>query len=327
MTKKKSKARKYSKRKMERAAKKTWRREKRREALEQVKSYMVMRRNFRKPSTVDADVETEDRENDREIRLDDEIAFYECDGVGQCCLDRPLALEPGDVLRLMKNDAFRETFGIESTKDLYRKNEDGKPLLVRVYDEKSGLPACFAVPVFLGKDDDSQTACPFYLNGDVAKCHLGEDRLTQCTADPVVRLARMNGKRQIEGWSYALNDIPCMGCPKACSDKMHVCDTSDWLIEKGMGGVEGRFTESDTYTAFCDWLKRKKYPMPLNRMAVELLYNWNAVVDEHPRNAVEHITSTRRMLEEMSAQGWAEKYIEEQADEHSEPDKGDQNAD
>ena len=272
------------------------RKKERRDVCQQMAAYLKRRRQYVKPGDTNA-VKDDDRlPSDPSLYLDDSIAFANCDGVGACCLDQPLAVEPGDLLRIVKNDAVRMSFGIEKTQDLFAEREDGRPLLVHFWDEASRVPACFAVPVLLSEANDSQTACPFYQQ-DGSACMLGDDRLTQCKSAPVFRMARLDGNRKIDGWIYRLNDVPCMGCPKDCGKDRRIMSVKEWMGLSGMDGGEGRFAETDLYVACCDWLRRMELSVEYNRMAAEFLFNWNVLIEENPGNAKELITSTRLFLE------------------------------
>lgn len=275
----------------------------RREINRQMKSYICVRKKKIGSLPQRESGECDDRSPaDAEVLLADEIAFARCDGVGTCCIGQPLALEPADIIRIVQCENVREVLNVKDTGDLYVAGENEKPILLHFFDHKARVPVCFAVPKQLGPGDE-RTICPFYQMGPHPQCLLGDDRPTQCRSHPVARLARITEGRQIGGWTYRLHDVPCMGCQKDNATDRRIMRVDEWLRVCGMTGENGRYYETDLYVAFCDWLRRAKFPTQLNQLASAVLFDWGRIAEEAPGDVFSLISFARLSLERLEKEG------------------------
>jgi hypothetical protein len=179
--------------------------------------------------------------------------------------------------------------------DLYPKGDEPGPL-VYMFDETAGLPMCAVYRVEMAKlrgealpDIDSEKGkeqvCPFFGFKDdgTLECILGDDRLTQCKADPVCRVSRLAHKRRLSGWSYSLIDSPCMGCKAASETDERNMTVKDWMLSSGM---EDRLVESDMFHGFVLWLQGEVGKVPemsvfYSKLATSLLFDWHRFAIEH----------------------------------------------
>ena len=316
------KHKKLSKSKMKTKVKEQRRKQKKRELCQQMSSYMKMRRNFPKPKSVnEPEVTDQGTTTEKGLDLEAEVEFPDCDGVGHCCVDRPLSVEPGDVLRIIGNEAARERFGIKNTGDLY-KTDTKSPLMLKFWDEKTGMPCCFVRPVPLTGERDGPTACPFYIHpressdGQTHECVLGEDRLTQCKPDPIMRVSRVDDGGRICGWSYTLSETKCMGCPKSKPSMRRVQSVESWMLNTKMLRENGRYAETDMYVLYSSWLKTLDANVPTKRMAMEFIFNWSMLTGESdggqigPQSVPDILMSARMMTERLVAEKWGSDFGE-----------------
>jgi hypothetical protein len=240
----KKKKRAKTKRKQKQAVEKAARRKMTRAAQDQVRVYMKQRRHVTKGRG--------ERVEEDKITLDTVCSMAKCDGVGNCCKDRPLFVEPADVFRIVKNEQVRKTFGVTSTRDLYR-SEEGKRLLMYTYDREQRLPVCMVVSKEYPGSEGNVRVCSFYRDDVMGPvCILGEDRLTCCKSDPITRFGRVTNKRTISGWGYDHNKIICASCPQADPNGVREQTVGSWLK---VCGAEERYRESDLFLAFIDCMK------------------------------------------------------------------------
>jgi len=132
------KNRQSQKRKQRLAQKKAIRTKIQKKAGEAVRLYM---RHRRKPISLPDGPE---QSNTPHFLDTDTVSFAQCNGVGLCCRNRPLYVEPGDVYRIMRNERAIQKFGLSKTMDLYPGKDCEKvstPLVYNV-DEKSFVPFC-----------------------------------------------------------------------------------------------------------------------------------------------------------------------------------------
>lgn len=321
---KKKKNRQQVKRKQKQAVKEAARKSLQRKANAAVRQYMKGRRKVTGGPVPQP--ETSNR-----LQLDQEVTFAQCEGVGECCKNRPIYVEPGDVYRIMHNERAREKFGLRVTPDLYPKEaEDGKmvpgPLIYQV-DKRSFLPFCAVHRVELSKIlppdgikprisvSGGDQACPFlgFLEDGTPECILGDDRLTQCASDPICRTSRVPGLRRLSAWEYAHMDKPCVGCLQASEDQDRTMIVRDWLVQRGM---EDRLAESDQFHGFIDWLRDQMKAFDGQgdheffwKMAANIMFDWHKfaidyleqpieeVLDHGPESARGVVESARTLME------------------------------
>lgn len=204
----------------------------------------------------------------------DTVSIVQCSGVGDCCYDRPLFVEPTDVFRILNNQDVVKKFGVQKTMDLYRKkDEEGYRLLAYGADSKASLPYCRVNLV----DEGDKKVCPF-KDGDL--CVLGEDRLTQCKADPVCRATRVQGQRGFAAWRYFTIDSICAVCSSSKTGEEPNPSVSyqirNWMIDKNM---RERVEDSDLFHAFISWMHSFVKTEGQVSMASALLFNWDMFLD------------------------------------------------
>jgi len=283
----KQKARSHQKRVQQRAVKEAARKKLNQKAKEQVRRYLKGTRRPSPPRAEQKPTGPTPIQASKALSLDDTATFAYCDGVGECCKNRPIFVEPSDVFRIMKNTRAREKFNLITTSDLYPKDKEPGPLAYYT-DKQTHLPFCGVHRVEMqGKDGKVDQVCPFFEMGkNGPECILGEDRLTQCKADPVCRLSRLNAKRRLCGWDYGLIDQPCLECDQAADDKMREEKVEDWLISCGM---EERLMESDLFHGFIGWLQRLTTSEFHWKFATVLLFDWHRYSIEHLLQPLEEV--------------------------------------
>lgn len=261
--------REKTKRKQRRAAKEAGRKEMNRIGKEQVRVWL------RKRSSVIGKGNTRDNSDDSiGVGLDENIVIPQCGGVGDCCRNRPLFLEPSDVLRIISNKNVQEKFGVLLTTDLYVERNGSPPLLIYDFNVASDIPMCF---VNWKSDPDmpenEDKVCPFFIKtGGMPSCILGDDRLTQCCSDPLIRVARINDKRRMDGWKFKLSDTPCVTCRCKTSMENVRYSTRDWIQACGM---LPRYDESDLFLSFVNWMKGSNLSSLAKINATAMLFNWH----------------------------------------------------
>ena len=205
--------------------------------------------------------------DDNGLVVSDPISCAKCHGAGECCKNRPLYVEPGDVHRIIRNENARNIFGIKSTSDLYPVGDPEaiKPLVYGV-DKEQLLPFCSVRRVELSSlvealpdgvepgirvEPDDQV-CPFFSFSDsgVPGCILGDDRLTQCASDPICRSGRSRNRGKLEAWKYMSIDTMCLECDQASDTEEINTTVGDWLMKRGM---DERFKESDLFHGLITW--------------------------------------------------------------------------
>lgn len=199
------------------------------------------------------------------FEINDIVNIPDCAGVGDCCKNRVLPVDPSDVFRILNNSEAIKKWDIETTEDLYGV---GKPLIYDV-DAKSGIPGCATLMV---EDVESgNKACPFL---DIVKneCILGDDKLTYCKSAPLTRLFKSNASRHITGWSYSCDDIVCASCASAKDNNKDVV-VKDYLVDCGL---ERRYRFNDSFLAFLSWLSKVANKDDHIRLASLLLFNWHS---------------------------------------------------
>lgn len=239
----------------------------------------------------------------KSLDLGQHVTFPICDGVGECCKNRPIFVEPSDVYRIIHNERARQVFNLETTMDLYPK--DGKrSVLFYFVDKYSSLPNCFIYRVKLSsliegksfvpgvevKDEDQ--VCPFFVFEESGKpdCILGKDRLTQCLSDPIYRMNRLNDRRRFSSWEYGLVKEPCIVCKQA-SEEQRTEVVKDWLQKKGL---EERYIESDLLHNFIDWLRIQVSGEPSEidyiwKTAACFLFDWDRFFIDYLKQPKEEV--------------------------------------
>jgi hypothetical protein len=307
---KKKKNRTQAKRKQRKAVKEATRRHLQRQANAQVRRYMKGRR---RPVDLAAEYAKTQEKDPRMLTLDQEVTFAHCQGVGECCKNRPIYVEPTDIWRIMHNDRAREKFGLEVTMDLYPKADEGDPEkmipgpLVYQVDKKTHLPFCAVHRVELSKIlppdgikpgvdvNDGDQACPFFgfLDDGTPECILGDDRLTQCASDPICRTGKLDHLRRLSAWEYALMDQQCLGCVQASEDQERTMKVRDWLVQKDM---EDRLAESDLYHGFIGWHRDQMKAFDGKgdheffwKMATNIMFDWDRFAIEYLEQPKEEV--------------------------------------
>jgi hypothetical protein len=286
---KKDKAKNQGKKKQDAAVRASARRRLNRKAGDQVRRYLKKTKRPKMPESVEED-------DGSLLVLDDQISIPLCEGVGDCCKDRALYVEPSDVWRIMHNERAREKFGLEITSDLYPEQDTGedkkkdiekgkKYPLAYFVDKKTHLPFCAVVRV---EDESGSQVCPFLeTTEDGPVCVLGEDRLTQCKPDPVLRVARLDKKRRLSGWTYSLIDQPCIGCKSADVEEERESTVEEWLMSKGM---EDRFIDSDLFHGFLGWMGQHASESFHWYIATRLLFDWDRFMLEDLEQSITDIS-------------------------------------
>jgi len=265
MTKKSSNQR--VKQKQKRAAKANGRKIMDKLGREQVRLWMRQRNRFIKKDQATKNL---DNSHDHGVGVDENVILPQCKGVGDCCRNRPLFLEPSDVLRIINNERVKDHFGILLTTDLYTSDP---PILSYEFNEQSGLPICFVNWRDEHNRPGENKVCPFFIEEEgLVDCLLGNDRLTQCCADPVLRVARVSDKQKIDGWKFELSDTPCITCPNKTSTDNVSYTVRDWIKACGM---DTRYEESDMFLSFINWLKTSGASLLVKINATAMLFNWH----------------------------------------------------
>jgi len=295
----KNKGRKHGKNRQKKATKDAFKKKIQKRATAAVRRYVVA---GRKQALIQAKQKAE--EDKKKFPLDRQISFAHCEGVGECCKNRPIFVEPTDVWRIMQNERAREKFGLKSTIDLYGNDEKPGPLIYRV-DKKSLMPFCAVHRVELLKTipdkienpgvsvAERDQVCPFFefREDGVPECILGPDRFTQCSSDPLNRIGRVEHGRRLAGWEYTLVDEPCIGCKQAAEDKERNMLVKDWLKARGM---EDRYIESDLFHGLLmklrDEIKQAEGQAEfLWRMATIIMFDWHLFGVDCLRQPIEEV--------------------------------------
>ena len=214
------------------------------------------------------------------LLFNSEVDIPVCNGVGDCCKNRALHVEPSDVLRILNNENARSRFGIETTSDLYPRNsEETKAPLSYGIDPKFKIPFCSVRLIDVTEKDGSvEKHCPFMEHNDGGDvCMLGSDRLTQCRSDPLFRMGRQDADRvsnrnRFAGWNYGFMDQVCSGCHQYSKENTRGNGkVEDWLLACGM---ESRLLESDMFHGTLGWLKSIITAQEHWMLAAMLLFDW-----------------------------------------------------
>lgn len=201
---------------------------------------------------------------------DTEVEIFSCDGVGDCCMNAPVILDHDDVFRVFNNSAVRETFGIETTKDMFFSDS---PILKYWVSRDAGVPMCVARR---DKNEADNEECVFLISDEKGRrCMLGNDRPTVCRCTPVRRVAHKAVTGQMTGWKFIVNNIPCEICDKALNPKKVVI--KDLLAENDM---DIRHEKNGLYHGFCAWLSKNVKADEARKLAGMLLFDWDTYAME-----------------------------------------------
>lgn len=269
---------------------------------------------------------------------DSMVAIPDCQGVGECCFGANILVEPSDVLRIVKNQRIRETFGIRTTEDLFVDRNGDRPLLhmqVQQVKNKSLVPICFAVLKKIeDKNGEEVLGCPFFSETDgVSDCLLGGDCLSMCVSSPVDRLLMPKEKGERSSFGYAVDDTVCLGCRFRKSHDVINYSVSDWVR---VCGAELRHKESEQFLGFLSWLSASRSDEESVKIAASVLYDFDRVtrmmlskesVDdieaERPKDVVSILKSAKLIVDKTkaaSAYDEVGKKLEE--DERGQSDRG-----
>ena len=208
------------------------------------------------------------------LSIDDTVKLPVCDGVGECCKDRFLPLDPSDVWRILRNEAVREKWGVEYTMDLFGK---GKPLLYDI-DASTGVPGCATIRTVV--DGAGYQACPFLVMSDPDGCEpegdfvcmLGDDRPTFCKSDPITRHSKSDSGRRHAGWAYVQNDGPCGSCLHCDSRDEREISVEQFLVSSGM---EERYMFTDLFFGYLAWVRKNAFSTFQLKLAAMLVFDWH----------------------------------------------------
>jgi hypothetical protein len=254
--------------------------EKRKKIVKQKLMYRQVILQARKMKDQAVPVTQVDTSND--LSLDEDVQFAHCDGVGNCCRNRAIPVEPADVWRILRNKAARERFGVELTADLFNLDGETKtpngeePPLYYWVDPNTNFLMCGVKRI---KRDDGNEYCPFFVPKDsvaidaVPTCLLEEDRLTYCKADPMIRCERetSGSKRRLERWTYVLDNDPCEMCPQADPNHRRETTVKAWLHSTNM---VDRYRLTDGFFNFVEWAKLNLSEDQLV-IAAMLIFDWH----------------------------------------------------
>jgi len=201
---------------------------------------------------------------------DGTVSVPQCDGVGDCCVNHAVVLDPADLQRILYNKNVQKNFSIRVTSDLYRGTE--RPLLSYWIDKASGVPMCV---VRRDKKEDGNEECAFLVTGESRDryCLLGDDKPTACKTNPVRRIASKDMLGRMEGWKYVVNDIPCQICDKCDDDKRIDVKIEDHLVEQGM---EERYAMTDLFHGFAGWLVKEIKAEEMQKLAAMIVFDFDS---------------------------------------------------
>lgn len=249
------------------------------------KEYLRMRRTSGGQLSLVPDVEREDasevKSSSDQLSLDDVFSHPGCNGVGQCCVQRFLPVEPSDIWRILRNEAVREKWGVTHTMDLFGAK---KPLIYDI-SSNNGMPGCATIRVVQKIGGKDVQVCPFlnvvpdeqWIEGVRMDCILGEDRLTFCNSDPITRSSRAEGRRHA-GWLYTNNSNVCLGCLYRPSQVVDSETTVEkWLVSRGM---EERYMFTDLFLGYMEWVMQSTNSVFQRKLAAILIFDWHRFLSD-----------------------------------------------
>lgn len=203
--------------------------------------------------------------------LGDEVDIAKCDGVGHCCIDTMVPIDPGDVWNIMHSPEVQDTFGVEVTSDLSKSPEE-RGLIYYWLDPRTGAPRA---SLRQDESEDGKRRCVMLKeieeDGEISySCLMGDDRPTVCLANPIGRVGKKNDKGRLAGWGYVVQDDPCAECPKGCEQESVVVE--DHLKGRGM---EERYAITDMFHGFVGWLVREVKPEEIRQLAAMLIFDYD----------------------------------------------------
>lgn len=217
---------------------------------------------------------------------EDVVAIPQCSGVGECCANVIVNLDPADVWRIVNNEKVRQRFGVETTMDLTSK-EPGQGIIEYWIDPRVGVSRCKLRYV---KPDQGRIECLF-LGMDEGKptCLLGEDRPTICMANPIGRVGQRDDKGHLTGWGYILRDDPCKKCKHKEEGALQV-RISDLLIEREM---QKRYEHLDLFYGFQGWMAGNVKVEEMRKLATLICFDWDRFLIEFGGHTVEELRNAR----------------------------------
>jgi len=249
------------------------------------KEYLRMRRMSGGQLSLSSDMEIDDapevKQSSDQLSLDDSFLHPGCSGVGQCCIQRFLPVEPSDIWRLLRNEAVRDKWGVKHTMDLFGAK---KPLIYDI-SSNNGMPGCATIRVAAKIKGKDVQVCPFLdvipyehgIEGVQLHCILGDDRLTFCKPDPLTRSSRLDGRRHA-GWLYTNNSSVCLGCmyrpSKVVNGEMRV---EEWLVNNGM---EERYMFTDLFLGYMEWVMQNTKSVFQRKLAAILIFDWHRFLSD-----------------------------------------------
>jgi len=241
------------------------------------------------------------------IELDGEISLPKCDGVGECCKNKIVRINPGDIWKMMHNERMRTEFGVELTVDLFKPPEERGWLHYNL-DPRAGIPVC---TIRRDLQEDDMDHCAFLVVKDEHYiCLLGDDRPMACQANPVTRVGKKNAMGRLEGWNYTVMDEPCATCPKNTEEQLTIT-VEEWLQKRDM---EERYRIADMYFGFQGWLARDVKAEEMKQLATMLVFDYDRyaldiggisreeILENRPESP-EHVMTNARMVVESIVKG------------------------
>ncbi|TRO55181.1 hypothetical protein E2P64_07555 [Candidatus Bathyarchaeota archaeon] len=235
------------------------------------------------------------------LELSDEVSLPGCNGIGECCKNKIVRLNPGDIWKIMHCERMRNEFGIELTVDLFKPPEERGWLHYNL-DPRAGIPVCTIRRDLQPNDVDH---CAFLeVIDDEYRCILGDDRPMACMATPITRIGKKDKMGRLDGWQYVMMDDPCANCAKVKEEKL-VMTVEDWLKQQGM---EDRYRIADMYFGFQGWLARDVKAEEMKQLATMLVFDYDRypmdigglsrkeVIEHRPAYSPEEVMTNARMV-------------------------------
>jgi len=224
---------------------------------------------------------------DRNVHAaEDVVSIAKCSGVGECCTNVVVNLDPSDVWRIMNNEKVRQRYGAEVTMDLVSEEPD-KGIIEYWVDPRVGVPRCKLRYV---KKDHGHIECIFLENNEgKPECFLGEDRPTICKANPIGRVGQKGKDGRLSGWGFVLRDEPCRKCVHKEGENCAAL-VGDFLKDHDM---EARYSYLDLFYGLQAWIAQDVKIEEMRKLAAMICFDWDRFLIEIGGNSREEIKAVR----------------------------------
>jgi hypothetical protein len=217
---------------------------------------------------------------------EDVISIPQCTGIGRCCTNMIVNLDPADVWRILNNENVRQRFGVDLTMDLVSTEPD-KGIIEYWVDPRIGVPRCKLKHI---KKEQGLIECIFLgMEEGKATCILGDDRPTICMGNPIGRVGQHDDKGHLASWGYVIRDEACRKCEYKEEGERQV-RVEELLGERKM---QERYEMTDLFYGLQGWMANEIKVEEMRKLATMICFDWDRFLIEIGGRSREDVKSVR----------------------------------